>query len=89
MKVEILKRNVEVKETELEYPIYLYTQVDGIENHYSKITEKERIDISFYLSKTTIEIKQRFLSPIEEYQLKNMTSKQTWDKAVADIPLIS
>ena len=51
--------------------------------------EKERIDISFYLSKTTIEIKQRFLSPIEEYQLKNMTSKQTWDKAVADIPLIS
>jgi len=89
MKVEVLKRNVEVKETELEYPIYLYTQVDSIENHYSKITEKERIDISFYLSKTTIEIKQRFLSPIEEYQLKNMTSKQTWDKAVADIPLIS
>jgi len=75
MKLKIIKRDVKVVETDLEYPVYLYSQDELGNDELIMITDEFQIKVKYDYGSLFIEKSKSF--PIEEHFIKNnLTSEE-------------
>lgn len=78
MKLKITQRKITEKETDIDLPIYLYTQDEACNDTYIKWDGKEQtiVEQSWYGFKV-----ERYFTDlhIEEYQLKNLTTRNQFE----------
>jgi hypothetical protein len=72
------------KETELELPVYLYFQDEDCQDTVIKVEEKKQIKISHNHFGVSIEISS-LIENIPPHYLKNLTSKEHFDKELASV----
>jgi hypothetical protein len=80
MKLKITKRKVTQEETDIDLPIYLYTQDEACNDKYVKWdgveqTIVERFWLGFSISKFQSELH------IEDYELRNLTTESQFNES--------
>lgn len=88
MKLKITERKLIQKETNIDLPIYLYSQDEYCMDEYIKWDGKEQTIIKYNWFGFTVERTNMKLD-IEEYQLNNLCSEtdfiENFNKAIKDI----
>lgn len=81
MKLKITERKVIEKETDINLPIYLYTQDESCNDKYIKWDGKTQTIIENSWFGVKIE---KYSSPlyIEEYELRNLTTENQFNEAL-------
>ena len=81
-KVKVINREVTEKETEFDYPIYLYFQDEDCHDEYVKVDEKYYIKIKDTHFNSTIEVGQKY--NIEWWYLTEQTTKELFDEKLKE-----
>lgn len=80
MKLKITKREVTQEETNIDLPIYIYTQDEACNDEYIKWDGKEQTIIKYDLFGFSI-TKTSAQFYIEEYQLSNLTTENQFNES--------
>lgn len=80
MKLKVIRREITEKETDIDLPIYLYTQDESCNDIYTKWDGKVQTKIEQSWFGYTIE-RSNIPLYIEEYQLRNLCTQNQFEEA--------
>lgn len=76
MKLKVLKRQTVEVETDLELPVYLYYQDELSNDKFVKLTDKQRIEISYTYGGYSISVESYFSVEDWEIHETNLTTEK-------------
>lgn len=81
MKLKLTQRTTTEKETDIDLPVYFYYQGELMDEEYIKWDGSKKITVKTDWNGSVIECTNIDLY-LEEYQLKNLCSKEEFDEAL-------